>query len=671
MESLEPRCLLASTITAAFGPGQGGGSQVTVLFNDGTRMSFFAFNPAFAGGLSVTTGLVNGTGIPDVIVGAGPGGAPEVKVFDGAQLLAGRVVATADFLAFPMSVQSGVTVATGHIDNPTRDDVIVGAGPGGGTRIKVFDGADLEQGVAVPTADFTAFDPTFQGRITLAVGPVNGTTHDDLVVAEGAGGAPEVKVFDGAELAQGRALATADFFAFDPAFRGGVTLAVGPVNGTPNADVVVGAGPSGGPAVKVFSGADLAQGQAVATANFFAFAPSFLGGVSVAVGNINGTANDDVIVGAGPGGGPEIKVFSGADLAQGQAVVTADFFALDPAFTGGLQVVTPPLDASGRDAIVAFAGPGGGSQVVVYNNINIVAYRYIPIFSFFAFSPFFVGGFGYGGFFGYGNYFGYGGFLGYGGYGSFGGFSGSTPGFSGSSFSGFSGPSSSGFGSSGFGSSGFGSSGFGSSGFSGGSGGSGGGGGSSLRAAGGSLGVGGKAAGGGLYLAPGQLSLSGPFTASTTTGGPQGPLMPIGELRSAISQAISWWDAAGIDAAQDQELRSTEFQIVNLGSDTMGRTRDGIIHLSPSAAGYGWFADPAGDDFETPTSLGLTASPGTPAANHMDLTTVIAHEMGLVLGLKETSTPGDIMAPYLPAGVRRLPTPQDIDALFSQGTPSG
>jgi hypothetical protein len=659
VEALEPRCLMATNITAAFGAGTGGGPQVTVVFNDGTQMSFFAFDPGFNGGVSVALGQVNGNAIPDVVVAAGRGGGPEVKVFDGAMLVAGQVDVTADFLAFNPTYTGGLSLATGRINGTTHDDVVVAAG----TRIRVFDGADLQKGQAVPTADFFALNPAFQGRMSIAVGRVNDTQNADIVVAVGAGGGPEVKVFGGTYLQMGHAVATADFFAFDPTFAGGVSLALGRVNGTQNADVVVGAGSGGGPEVKVFDGADLEKGLVVATADFFAFDPAFTGGVTVATGMINGTGHADVIVGAGPGGGPEVKIFDGASLAQGKVVVTADFLAFNPAFTGGAQVVATPLNQNGRNGLIVLPGPGGGPQVLVFTSTQLIVNVYSPIYTFYAFPVFFAGGFA-----GYDCFFGTQGFTGgtesftpagTAGYtppaGTGGGFTpgGFTPGgddtgggFTGGDIGGgFTGGGDTGGGDAGGGDTG---------------------GGVSLRAAAASLGVGRQAPGTGTYLAPGMVSLAGASVTTNPPAGMPGSLLPTTELLSVIQQAISWWDAAGIDAAQDQKLRSVEFQIVNLGGDTLGRTTDGIIHLSPTAAGYDWFADPSGDDFENPTSIGLAATPGTSAASHMDLATVIAHEMGLVLGLKETNTPGDIMAPFLPAGVRRLPTAQDVDALFAQ-----
>ena len=53
----------------------------------------------------------------------------------------------------------------------------------------------------------------------------------------------------------------------------------------------------------------------------------------VAAGDINGDGKADIIAGAGPGGGPNVTVFSGVDGSPIDA-----FFAYDPHFTGGLYV---------------------------------------------------------------------------------------------------------------------------------------------------------------------------------------------------------------------------------------------------------------------------------------------------------------------------------------------
>jgi uncharacterized repeat protein (TIGR01451 family) len=144
-----------------------------------------------------------------------------------------------------------------------------------------------------------------------------------LLTGAGPGGGPHVEAFLGASLGL-----SASFFAYDPLFHGGVFVAAGDVNGDGVADIVTGAGPGGAPHVKVFSGATGTQ-----LASFFAYAPAFTGGVFVAAGDVNGDGRADVITGAGAGGGPQVHVFDGGTLG-----LLASFFAYNPAFLGGVAV---------------------------------------------------------------------------------------------------------------------------------------------------------------------------------------------------------------------------------------------------------------------------------------------------------------------------------------------
>jgi hypothetical protein len=66
---------------------------------------------------------------------------------------------------------------------------------------------------------------------------------------------------------------------------------------------------------------------------FYAYDPAFAGGVRVAVGDVNGDGIPDIITGAGPGGGPEVRAFDATSLRP-----LADFFAYDPSYTGGVYV---------------------------------------------------------------------------------------------------------------------------------------------------------------------------------------------------------------------------------------------------------------------------------------------------------------------------------------------
>ena len=99
------------------------------------------------------------------------------------------------------------------------------------------------------------------------------------------------------------------FFAYDPAFPGGVSVAAGDVDGDGRADIITGAGAGGGPHVRIWSGADFHE-----IGGFFAYHPAFPGGVTVAAGDVDGDGRADIITGAGPGGGPHVRVWNGDQL---------------------------------------------------------------------------------------------------------------------------------------------------------------------------------------------------------------------------------------------------------------------------------------------------------------------------------------------------------------------
>src|SRR5947207_3349934 len=88
-----------------------------------------------------------------------------------------------------------------------------------------------------------------------------------------------------------------------------------------------GAAAGAAPLVTVFrpDGTTLAQ--------FTAYDPSFHGGVNVAAGNVDGSLldGDELIVAAGPGGGPHVRVLD----ASGNQL--ASFMAFSPTFTGGVS----------------------------------------------------------------------------------------------------------------------------------------------------------------------------------------------------------------------------------------------------------------------------------------------------------------------------------------------
>ncbi|PYR55171.1 MAG: hypothetical protein DMF85_20295, partial [Acidobacteria bacterium] len=206
--------------------------------------------------------------------------------------------------------------------------------------VRVFDGM-----TGALLRSFNPYVLTFTGGVRVAAGDVNGDGLADIITAAGPGATPHVEVFDGSTNAL-----LASFFAYTPGFGGGVYVAAGDVNGDGFADVITGAGPGGGPHVQVF---DLHNGTTLAS--FYAYAAGFTGGVRVAAGDINGDGHADVLTAPGAGGGPHVRVWSGATGGE-----LLGWFAYDPAFGGGVFVAAQtPVNRMSVDVPAANATVNG------------------------------------------------------------------------------------------------------------------------------------------------------------------------------------------------------------------------------------------------------------------------------------------------------------------------
>lgn len=233
--------------------------------------------------------------------------------------------------------QGGAHIARGDIDHDADgEEIIIGAGQGGGPHVKIYTADNLR------LSEFFPYPIGFRGGVDVAAADVDGDGVDEVITGAGPGGGPQVLILDKNGNLKNQ------FFAYDPTFRGGVSVAAADLTGDGVAEIITGAGPGGGPHVRVFNRWGQLKSQ------FFAYDTNFRQGIDVAAKPATELSPGKIITGAGPGGGPHVRIFNRQGKLQDQ------FFAYGQSFRGGVNVSAANIYESTDEYEIAVVPAGHG-----------------------------------------------------------------------------------------------------------------------------------------------------------------------------------------------------------------------------------------------------------------------------------------------------------------------
>lgn len=180
---------------------------------------------------------------------------------------------------------------------------------------------------------------------------------------------PLVKVID-----KNTGAVLSQFYAYEPSFKGGVRLATGDMTGDGIDEIIVAPGRGRAPEVRVFTqaGVELMQFRTMA------YASNFTGGVEVAVGDIDGNGTNDLVT-VPTSGVTQARVFYNTPAAADPLpnAPSRSFNVFPSTFLGGADVVVADMGTFNNGTVVNANVPDGKSEIIIGNGPGMRSTVYV------------------------------------------------------------------------------------------------------------------------------------------------------------------------------------------------------------------------------------------------------------------------------------------------------
>lgn len=281
-------------------------------------------------------------GAEPIIAESQPGESPRVTI------LSGQGDIASSFAVGPSTAIYGVNAVVGDLECDGTMEIIVVPQQGGEPFVRVYslEGEQL--------SEFYAYNREFLGGLSVAVGDVDDDCLEEIVTAPLAGGGPNVRIFG---LRGGRYVPTTEnFFAYDRNFRGGVSLALGDLDGDGQEEIVTSPRSQGSSHIRVFG----MRGKEFRPVilGLLAYDPEFHGGIDVSMGDLNNDGRDEILTSVLKHGGPHVRVFGYHTQKKLVTLFDPGFFVYFGEYHGGAASEIIDLEGDGNPEIVARINEG-------------------------------------------------------------------------------------------------------------------------------------------------------------------------------------------------------------------------------------------------------------------------------------------------------------------------
>lgn len=192
-------------------PAFGANADIKIFSSDGKLLrSFLAYPRSSKSGAVVTAGNVMGGAEPEIVVGTGKGGIPEVRIFS----TTGKLLQS--FIAGDRNLTGGLRLSLLDIDHSTRRQT---------AEILITRQSGSPEGIITDYRGtirrrFQVYYPSFKGDVKVTTADINQDGTKEIISFPGPGGGPHIKFFTHLGDFQ------QSFYAYSPQFTGGVNATI-------------------------------------------------------------------------------------------------------------------------------------------------------------------------------------------------------------------------------------------------------------------------------------------------------------------------------------------------------------------------------------------------------------------------------------------------------------
>ncbi len=238
----------------------------------------------------------------------------------------------------------GYNLAVADLGSDGKTEIILGALKEQSPVVKIF----RADGSFLDA--FLAYKDNFRGGVSVAACDLNGDGQAEIITGAGETGGPHIRVFD----SYGHPTVNDGFFAFDKTeYRWGVSVACANLNGDGN-KILVASSYGYEPVVKIFN-PDASYYGMFEVNNY-----GSLKGINLASIDLGGDGKQEIVISGQYGSQPYVGIYR----ADGSLIT--EFLAYEENFRGGVSVAAYDYDNQPGQEIITAAGFTGGPHVKIF-----------------------------------------------------------------------------------------------------------------------------------------------------------------------------------------------------------------------------------------------------------------------------------------------------------------